>query len=309
LVSIPNCRVHHPSVARFLAQFVEIVNAAQLAPYQEARHEGLLRAVQLAVIPDTGKLQVVLLVRDDLSTPAALPAPLLSVVETLAGVNEVHSVFLGALPHKTNTLTADRYVRSAGPEMYEDCCAGAANFYPPSAFGQANPLMHRRVVERVGAMVSPDLSAEGGRVVEYYCGVGTIGLSLKKRGHDVVFNELGAGSIEGLKAGFAALGEREGAIPLYEGKAAQHAELYKRGDVVIVDPPRKGLDGPLLARLLEHPPQQLVYLSCGLDSLIREMSLFAAAGAMRLEHISGWSYFPFTEHIETLLVLKRKETQ
>jgi 23S rRNA (uracil1939-C5)-methyltransferase len=143
------------------------------------------------------------------------------------------------------------------------------------------------------------------RIVEYYAGVGTLGLGLAAAEKQVVFNEVSEGSIEGLEMGWAAL-TRNDALQLARGRAGDHAGVYGISDTVIVDPPRKGLDAPLLERLLGEPPRRLIYLSCGIEALMRESRALAQTGKFVLEHISGWPYFPFTEHVETLLVVSRK---
>jgi 23S rRNA (uracil1939-C5)-methyltransferase len=87
-----------------------------------------------------------------------------------------------------------------------------------------------------------------------------------------------------------------------EGRAGQFADFYDEHDVVIVDPPRKGLDAELLTRLLRVAPQRLIYLSCGLPALLRECEALHRTQNYRLEHVSAWGYFPYTEHVETLMV-------
>jgi 23S rRNA (uracil1939-C5)-methyltransferase len=301
LVHIPDCPVHHESIATLLPAIVRIANEQRVLPYHEETHQGVLRAVQLAVEPETGTVQVVFILKDDLRESIPRGQALAQFLSLVGSLPLVHSVFLGALPHKTNTLAADRYVSVLGPSSFEERCGGVRVFYPPGAFGQANPVLHGRVVERVHAMVPG-----GAQVVEYYAGVGTIGLGLAARGASIKFNELGVGSLEGLSQGLLALG-RPSTATVHEGKAGECAGLYQWGDTVIVDPPRKGLDEALLRRLLEEPPERLIYLSCGIEALERESALLRRSDRYELAHLSGWSYFPFTEHVETLFVLRRKE--
>jgi tRNA/tmRNA/rRNA uracil-C5-methylase (TrmA/RlmC/RlmD family) len=89
------------------------------------------------------------------------------------------------------------------------------------------------------------------------------------------------------------------------GLAGAHAAAYETEGVVIVDPPRKGLDRPLLNRLLQEPPKRLIYLSCGIDALLRESAEIQEKGLLYLTHLSAFNYFPFTQHVETLAVFDR----
>jgi 23S rRNA (uracil1939-C5)-methyltransferase len=74
---------------------------------------------------------------------------------------------------------------------------------------------------------------------------------------------------------------------------------------VIVDPPRKGLDGPLLEALVDAPPPRLVYLACDRTSLARDLARLRESGRLVLRGIEAFDFFPFTEHVETLVWLDR----
>lgn len=304
LVSIPRCSVHHPAIAALLPRLTLLCNQAAVGGYDENRHTGELRAVQLAVEPSTEKIQVVLLINRDLLTQR--PSDELSrACDALSREDLVQGLFLGALPERGNSLIPQRYEHRSGCEVIRDECGGAQVFFPPGAFGQANPVLHRRVAERIRGFVS-----DSRRVVEYYAGVGTLGLGLAAAGKEVVFNEVGEGSILGLQMGWAALSRSEPLhskqLVLAKGRAGDHAHLYEASDTVLVDPPRKGLDRQLLARLVSDPPERLIYLSCGIEALLRESRELAEASQLVLEHVSGWAYFPFTDHVETLLVATRR---
>lgn len=298
LVSIPRCTVHHAAIAGLLSLLVCALNEATVSAYDEDRHTGELRAVQLAVEPATEKVQVVLLINRDLLTQRP-SKELLRACDALAAQDVVQGVFLGALPDRGNSLFPQRILHLSGAPVIEDECGGARVFFPPGAFGQANPVLHRRVADTVQAFAT-----DSSRIVEYYAGVGTLGLGLAALGKQVVFNEVGEGSIAGLEMGWAALGRRE-RLTVAKGRAGDHAEIYEASDTVIVDPPRKGLDRALLRRLISDPPRRLIYLSCGIDALLRESREFVRARRLTLEHLSGWAYFPFTDHVETLLVATR----
>lgn len=303
LVAIPNCPVHHPSIQSLLPRLTEWLNEAKVAAYDEPRHRGILRAVQLAVEPKTRRIQVVLIVLADLTRNLAEPQQLVSqlepVISRLKADGLVHSIWLNGQPEQTNTLVGENFFLLHGPRFIEDLSGDSRVFFPPGAFGQAHPELHARAVARIFESVP-----EGSRVTEYYAGVGSIGLGLLSRGDDVRFNEVGAGSLEGLREGVKLLGHQP-EERIFHGRAGLHARLYGPGDSVIVDPPRKGLDAELLQRFVLDPPARLIYLSCGLDSLLREAEQLEHAGLMRLKSLTGFSYFPFTRHVETLAIFER----
>ena len=75
--------------------------------------------------------------------------------------------------------------------------------------------------------------------------------------------------------------------------------------VVIADPPRKGLDLALTEQLRERPPERFIYVSCGLESLCRDAALLTAGGRLRLTELAAFDLLPYTEHVESVACFER----
>ena len=91
------------------------------------------------------------------------------------------------------------------------------------------------------------------------------------------------------------------------GKAAQ--QLADQGtcpDVIVVDPPRKGLDAAAIAACVQMQPQRIVYVSCDPATLARDIKLFAAQG-YQATHAEAVDLFPRTAHVETVVLMSRKD--
>jgi tRNA/tmRNA/rRNA uracil-C5-methylase (TrmA/RlmC/RlmD family) len=179
---------------------------------------------------------------------------------------------------------------------------GASVHYPPGAFGQSNLDIAQRIIEHVRERIP-----EGARVAEFYAGVGAIGLSALDRASEIRFNELSPHSLHGLALGIESLAPADRAkVAVVAGSAGMALETADRSQVVIVDPPRKGLDPELAAHLREHPPQRLLYVSCGLPSLLEDIGRLTSAGTMRLAELRAFNLMPFTEHAETVATLESR---
>lgn len=300
LVPIEGCLLHHPSLREVLECLQSSLARSEVTAYDEPRHLGLLRAVELAASRTSGLVQAVFVVNDPLDVVESVLRVFREVFADLEQLGIVSSVFLNAQPNRTNTLLGARLVHVFGPAALEQDLLGTKNFFPPGAFGQANPALHERAVEKIVEWVSP-----GARVVEYHAGVGTIGLAVHRARSlaSLKMNEISGPSLAGLRLGLRALGSVEG-IEVIEGPAGQRTELIQHADVVIVDPPRKGLEDELLRALIAHFPGRLIYLSCGLPALRKEARAFADAQIFP-RFLGAYSYFPFTEHVETLAVFER----
>jgi len=75
--------------------------------------------------------------------------------------------------------------------------------------------------------------------------------------------------------------------------------------VVIADPPRKGLDPELTEYLSQYPPERFVYVSCGLESFLNDTARLTSQGKLRLAAITAFNLMPFTEHVETVARFER----
>jgi len=144
------------------------------------------------------------------------------------------------------------------------------------------------------------------RVAEFYAGVGAIGLSLVDHACELRMNEVNPHALTGLELGIAELGPAyRAAITVVPGPAGAGLRAASGADVVIADPPRKGLDPELREFLADEPPERLLYVSCALESLRSDVSRLTAPGKLRLVALTAFNLMPFTEHVETVARFER----
>jgi tRNA/tmRNA/rRNA uracil-C5-methylase (TrmA/RlmC/RlmD family) len=298
IADIPECRVHHPLVNRVAAAARAAIRATGTRPYADRPHAGALRALQVVVERASGSAQLVLVgsARD----PEPLAPLARALGEELGGA--LHSLFWNGNPERTNVILGPLWRRLSGPEAVRETIGGAAVFFPPGAFGQANLALADRIVERIHGLV-PD----GARVVELYAGCGPIGLGLLARSRGFTFVESAPDAVRGLRMGLAErpAEERERAR-VVSGDAADAAGVLSDAEIVIADPPRSGLDAPVVTVLSDAPPRLLLYLSCDLGSLEAQAARLTAGGRLRLSSLTAYELFPNTAHVETLACFERR---
>lgn len=298
VVHIPSCVIHHPLVNDVAAVVRRSLVDLGVPPYSDAAHLGCVRAVQVVVERPTQSAQVVVVTRD--TEPVGLDALFAAIRERLGP--RLHSLWWNGNPERTNTILGPHFVKIAGPDSAVELQDGVRIHYPPGAFGQSNLPLFDEVARRVRDSV-PD----GARVLELYAGTGVIGLPLASRVARLAMNEISDGSLDGLRLGVAELpSERRERVAIHPGPAASVTHLIPEADVVIVDPPRKGLEPDVLAALVRSPPARLVYVSCGLPSFLTDAEHLIESGAWMLRSLDVFALFPFTEHVETLAVFDRR---
>ena len=243
LVDIPRCRVHHPLVNHVALVAAEAMRATGTAPYDERRHAGALRAIQVVVERSSQRAQVVLVGNDGDSEPLRALAGALRAELGPA----LHSLHWNGNPERTNVILGPHWQRLHGPEATRETIGGASVFFPPGAFGQANLDLADRIVERIHAWVPEDrarrralrgLRADRARAPRAE--------RVRRRS-----SRARPRRCAGLELGLAArpAGERARARSV-AADAGRVPELVRDADLVIVDPPRSGIDAAALDALV-----------------------------------------------------------
>jgi 23S rRNA (uracil1939-C5)-methyltransferase len=297
IVHIPDCRVQHPLINRVAAVVRGALIDADVAPYADAPHVGLARYLQVVVERSSRSAQVVLVANSPTVEPLAA---CLDLIRDRLG-SELHSLWFSAHCERSNTILGPGFQNWCGPDSVTERFGGAAVHYPPGAFGQNNLDVAERIVEHVRHQVPA-----GARVAEFYAGVGAIGLSLLPHVAELRMNEVSPHSLQGLALGIAGLDPASHArVQVVPGPASEAFLAASDADVVIADPPRKGLDRELLEHLGDHPPERFVYVSCGLESFLADTARLTSGGKLRLRGLTAFNLMPFTEHVETVARFER----
>ncbi len=300
VVDIPRCEIHHPLINEVGAALKASMRQLGASAYSDAAHQGLVRTIQVTVERSSETAQVVLVCNAESSESAQ---PLLQALRERLGPR-LHSLWWNGNAERTNRILGSAFERVSGSEYVVETIGGARVFFPPAAFGQNNLGLFEQMVEQIHALIEP-----GCHLVELYAGCGSIGLGLVERSSSSVINELGEASLQGLERGLLELPTATRArVRVVRGPAERAASEIRSESVVIVDPPRKGLGPELLAALAERAPDRVIYVSCGLDSLIRDAEVLVNQG-LRLQTATLYDLFPYTRHVETLACFSRRPAQ
>lgn len=304
LVDIPRCPIHHPLINQVARALRNGIRSSGTQPYIESSHRGTLRAVQIAVERTSQTAQLVLVTTGETEEPIRDLAALLH--KELG--DKLHSLWWNGNPQRTNTLLGPHWKNLSGPPALLEKLGGASIYYPPDAFGQNHLPLAEQIVHQVHAWVP-----KGKQVTEFYAGVGAMGLGLVPDARSVTFNEMAEGSLTGLQLGIDALknlaAERSETfsekVTVIQGPAERALHGLQGAEVVIADPPRKGLDASFIEALRTHLPERFIYVSCGLESFTRDARSLLADKRFALAQVQPVALFPYTEHVETVALFER----
>lgn len=184
-------------------------------------------------------------------------------------------------------------------KIIEDLCN--KNFYiSPSSFFQVNTLQAEKLYNK--AIAYADIKKED-TVLDLYCGTGTIGIVASNKAKKVIGIELNKEAIKDANENKKLNNINN--IEFYAGDVGKilNKNNYKP-DIIIVDPPRAGLDSLALSQILNIKPKKLVYVSCDLMTLARDLKLLS--NDYDILELTPVDMFPYTAHVESVCALKLK---
>ncbi|WP_042279903.1 class I SAM-dependent RNA methyltransferase [Candidatus Protochlamydia sp. R18] len=301
-LNIPFCLVHHPRINQAVTMIQNWMERHQLNPYQEHSQAGDLRYLQFVVERASGKVQITFVLNfKDFSSPESQiwRKLLLELAQEMTNVFW-HSIWVNFNPHATNTIFTDKWEKVWGEPYLWESFDGVKICFQPSNFAQANLDLFEKLLKKVKSWVR-----EKAKVVEFFAGVGTIGLSVAAKCTWIKCEEINPHSKECFYYAKQQLSsEISQKIMFYTGSADENLNLLQGADTVIVDPPRKGLSRKFIEGLTQSSVDQLIYVSCGWDSFKKNKETLISQG-WNLKKLEGYSLFPGSEHIELLTLFER----
>jgi len=186
---------------------------------------------------------------------------------------------------------------AGSPHIHEQAL-GRSYRISSSSFFQVNTAQAEKLISLVADYLSPKSDSV---VVDVYCGVGTFGLALAGQAKQVIGIESSSSAITDARANAA---DVDNAIFVEGSVAIVAPTLNVASPLVVVDPPRTGLDKKALSALVNLGPSRLVYVSCDPATLARDIKSLIASG-YRLREVQPVDMFPQTYHIECVAALDR----
>ena len=308
VVAVDNCLIENEKADEIIATIRKLIPSFKLKVYDEDRRTGLFRHVLIRTAHSTGQIMVVLVLSSTM-----FPSKNNFVKALLKEHPEITTIVMNINDKRTSMVLGDREQTLYGKGYIEDVLCGNTFRISPKSFYQINSvqteILYNKAIEFAGLTGNET-------VIDAYCGIGTIGITAAsymagqagEKGGNVIGVELNSDAVKDAIAN--AKRNNMDNIRFYCDDAGKFmtrmAANGQHADVVFMDPPRSGSDETFLNCVARLAPKKIVYISCGPDTLARDLGVLKKKG-YRVEKMVGVDLFPMTEHVETVVLLSHKK--
>ena len=292
------CQIENEKAQEIIHTIRDLIPSFKITVYNETSGFGLLRHVLIRTGARTGEILVVLVV-----TGPVFPSKNNFVKALRKKHPEITSIVLNINSRKTSMVLGTRDIVLFGPGFIEDEICGMRFRISAQSFYQVNPVQAEKLYEK--AVELAGLTGKE-RIIDAYCGTGTIGLIASKSAAELVGVELNAEAVKD-----AVKNARKNHVENARFVTGDAGEFMKsmaaegeKADVLFMDPPRSGASEEFLRSAALLSPSRIVYISCGPESLARDLAILQKLG-YRAKGAWGYDLFGFTKHVETVVLLSK----
>lgn len=298
VVKVDACLIEDEKADAIIVSIRDLLKSFKIQPYNEDTGYGLLRHVLVRVGKHSGQIMVVLV----LGSPI-LPSKN-NFVKALRKLHpEITTVVLNVNDKRTSMVLGEKETVLYGKGYIEDTLCDYVFRISSKSFYQVNVIQTEKLYQKV-----MELAALTGneRVIDAYCGIGTIGMVASAHAKEVIGVELNKDAVR--DAIYNAKRNEVTNIRFYQNDAGKFmvgmAKAGETADVVIMDPPRAGSTEEFMSSVVTLSPKRVVYISCNPETQARDLKYFVAHGYKVVE---CWAYdlFPWTNHVECVVLLTK----
>lgn len=301
IVRCKQCLVEDPRCRRVLNSFARTAELCKVSAYDEDKGRGLLRHAVVRAGWKTDELLLTVVANGE-----RLPRERELVHRIVKHAPDITAIALNTNVRRTNAILGPTSRALYGGGSIRDELLGVTFEIGPTSFYQTNPAQ----TERLYTLAIEGAGLERGmRLLDAYCGIGTIGLCAAKQvpGLQVTGVEVGKGAVADAQRNARANGlEKTCRFVCADATAYMHdvATRKDRFDAVIMDPPRAGSTPEFLSGVLALSPRTVVYVSCNPVTQARDLEPLLASG-YKLRSLTPVDMFPHTHHVETVALLSK----
>ena len=298
VIALDYCLMHSDAQNKIVAETVKIMKQLKLRPYDEDKKTGLIRYLLIKEGFKTKEIMVVVVTGQEMFPGSNEFCKRIRNIDP-----NIKTIIQNINSRKTSVVLGDKEKVLFGPGQISDYLFNLRFNITSKSFFQVNPLQAEKLYQRVKDYAN----FKGDEIIiDAYSGVGTIGMFLSDKVNKVI-------SVENNKqAHLAAITNAKNNkiknVLFYNADATefiyQLAKQREKIDVVVMDPPRTGSTEQFIDSCIKLNPKKIVYVSCGPDTLARDLQLFYK-NKYFITKGSCFDMFCFSEHVETVVLLEK----
>ena len=299
IIDIDQCMIQDPIGYEIVKTIKQIMKKYKMEPYDEDTGQGFLRHVLIKSGYKTGEVMVVLVVSDRMFHGSN------NFVKILRKKHpQIETVILNVNDKDTSMILGDYEKTIYGKGFIVDELCGINFRISAKSFYQVNPKQAEVLYEK--ALEMAEFKGDE-RIIDAYCGIGTITLAASKYVKEAIGVELNSDAMRD-----AIKNKKYNDIKNVEfinddaGSFMEYmASKNEKFDAVIMDPPRSGSDEVFLSSLLRLEPEKIIYISCNPETQKRDLDFLTKQGYL-VKKIQPVDMFPQTDHVECIALLQRE---
>lgn len=300
IIDCKNCNLAPKEFTTAVNIFNTFLKDNNISIYNEKTHTGLFRHIYLRKAQSTGEILACAVIN---GTSLPHKEKLLDMLRE--SLNGLKGFLLNFNTKDTNVILSDRYEIVWGQNYITDILCGLKFKISPQSFYQVNATQAEKLYLKAKeyAQISKDDT-----LLDLYCGTGTIGLTMANEVKKVIGVEIVPNAIKDAKEN-AKINNICNATFICDdatGCAKKLKEEEIKPDIILVDPPRKGLTNDLILTISKMNPKRVVYISCDPATLARDCKLFDDIG-YKTTKVTPVDMFPRTSHVECVVLMSRSD--
>lgn len=299
IISIKKCLIQNEQIEKVAKYIFSFIVKNNISIYDEKTRKGLVRHIVTKIGIKTNEIMCIIVINGK-----ELPKEKQLVGEIVEQFENVKTIVKNINTDNTNVILGKQNISIYGDGVIKDKLEDFTFYISPLSFYQVNPIQAEKLYQL--AIQEADISRKD-IVFDLYCGIGTISLFIAKYAKEVYGIEIIEEAVKNAKKNAEVNNIQNiefisGDVEFILDKLINKNKIIP--DIVMLDPPRKGLDRKSIENILEIKPKKLVYISCNPATLVRDLLLFEEQ--YEIKSIKPVDMFPFTSHVECVAVLQLK---
>lgn len=301
IIACDDCALQSQEFEQGIKAFSKWIQQSNVTSYDENSGKGLLRHIYFRKAFATGEIMACAVINGD-----SIPNKELLISLLKEHIPTLKSVVINVNKQKTNVILGNTSKTIWGSDTITDILCGKKFVISPNSFYQVN---HNQC-EKLYTIARDFADLNGDEVLlDFYCGVGTIGLTMADSVKELIGIEIVEQAIQNAKINAQINGVTNARFICADAKNG--AKILKsenvRPDIIVLDPPRKGCDSELLSAVNELSPKKIVYVSCDSATLARDLAVLQQSKYVA-KKVIAIDMFPRTPHVESVVMLTKNHT-